>query len=103
MLYKNIKIIIISCIVVLLILSFSSFGINNLFIKKKRNTDSNLIINERKINFIVETLKKKYLFRKQNSKIDNLSEIKRKVNLYIKKKQNYINKIKNLNIGHDQY
>ena len=99
MLYKNIKILSVSFIVILLVLSFALFGTNNFFTKDEQQKISSLKIDKRKTDIIVETLKRKYIFRNKNNQIHGLKNIKKKINAHIQKKKNYVNKIEKLKIS----
>jgi len=59
MLYKNIKLFSAFIIITLLILSFALFGANNLFMENKKAENINLEVNNRKTDFLIESLKKK--------------------------------------------
>jgi len=82
-----------------LILSFSLFGFNNLLIENNIQRDEYLKIYDRKIDSITQILKKKYLLRKNIATDKRTVNIEKKVRTYIKKKQNFINKIKSLDIA----
>ena len=99
MLYKNIKVLSVGFIVVLLILSFALFGINNLFTKGEKDITNSLQINNRKTDIILQIVKKKYLFRNPGNKICDLSNIKKKIDNHLKTKKIYIDKIKKLKIN----
>jgi len=90
MLYKNIKVLSVGFIVVLLILSFALFGINNLFTKGEKDITNSLQINNRKTDIILQIVKKKYLFRNPGNKICDLSNIKKKIDNHLKTKKMYI-------------